>query len=411
MTDYSWLKGFNYVPSSARNDIEFWRDYDEALVTRELGYAKRLGFNCARVFLANVVYFDNPEKFIGRLLHFVRTAYSMGIYTLPCVWDSCFSEKEPVIDFDSNEWIPNPGVMYLGSQYREHQQVYCNALIEALDEEPGLLLWDIHNEPWQNQYILEAEGEVRRQREQEILDFVRYYCGYFKEHSKKPVTVGVALVDQLSMLADCCDVLSFHDYSPTPEKIERAYNVALDFSEKWNKPVFCSEMCCTARCNPYDIAIEIAVKKKVGYIVWELMIGKCFWYDRHGIVYPDGTIRDPAIVAALFGFYRRRDGGDVDYNVNTEGHSDFYISEGHRWLSDTQADYTKGLEILSAMANQLDGGNLVPLNKLPTTTVILLQKQETPDRGEIRRLMLEWIGILQADADSKRSENFDGVER
>ena len=29
---YQHLRGFNYVPSTAVNDIAFWRDYDEALV-------------------------------------------------------------------------------------------------------------------------------------------------------------------------------------------------------------------------------------------------------------------------------------------------------------------------------------------------------------------------------------------
>ena len=50
-SEYSGIRGFDYTPSTAVNDITFWRDYDEKLIERELDYARRLGLNSARVFL------------------------------------------------------------------------------------------------------------------------------------------------------------------------------------------------------------------------------------------------------------------------------------------------------------------------------------------------------------------------
>ena len=83
---YQHLRGFNYVPSTAVNDIAFWRDYDEALVERELTYAQRLGLNRARPFLAYVVYEHDPQSFLARLRHFVRAAHDRGISVMPvCV--------------------------------------------------------------------------------------------------------------------------------------------------------------------------------------------------------------------------------------------------------------------------------------------------------------------------------------
>ena len=409
MENYSWIKGFNYVPSYARNDIEFWRDYDGEIVEREMGYAKRIGFNCARVFLAGIVFQHQPEQFIENIVHFVRTAHQYGIYTIPCIWDSCFSEEEPVIDFDANEWMPNPGVRHLGEAERVWQVPYCDALIDALEQEQGLLMWDIHNEPWQTAYVMHSEGEIRAAREKEILNFVRFFCDYFHEHSKKPVTVGVAAASQLELIGEWCDVLSFHDYSPTWKTIEVQYDIALGYAEKWNKAVFCSEMCCPARCNPYDIAIEVADKKQVGYILWELMIGKTFWHDRHGIVYPDGTVRDPAIIAAVAGFYRKRGGGEIDYNVNTERIVEEWIAKGHCWLGTKDAEYEEGLEILYALAGTVESGNLVPLNILPTSQVAKLEKGER-DRRMLRKLMLNWINVLQEDAYLKEDANYNTME-
>jgi hypothetical protein len=62
------LRGFNYTPSTATNDISFWRDYDEALIEKELTYAQRLGLNSARVFLSYVVYEHDKKAVPHNLL-------------------------------------------------------------------------------------------------------------------------------------------------------------------------------------------------------------------------------------------------------------------------------------------------------------------------------------------------------
>ncbi|MDR0732291.1 MAG: cellulase family glycosylhydrolase [Treponema sp.] len=400
--NYKWLKGFNYVPSNSRNDIEFWRDYDPAVIEREMGYASRLGLNCARPFLAYVVYKTGPEKFIKNVTHFVQTAFKNGIRTMPVVWDSCFSEKEPLITADSNEWFANPGTMYLGRQFREEQYRYCDALMEALRDEPGLLMWDVHNEPWVTSYYFNYQNEEKERHFNEILEFVKDFTAYFRQHDSHPVTVGVENPERLNYVGELCDVLSFHDYSPAKKIMEERYDEALAFSKKLSKPVICSETGCPARANPYDIAIETAREKGVGFILWELMIGKCFWGDRHGIVYPDGTIRDPATVAALAGFYRRRDGGEKDYNLNTESLIDKYTEKAAGWLENPASLYGEGLDIVTVMANLVESGSLVPLNELPTSRVLRLETSGE-NREALKTLMQEWAQVLKADADKKRS--------
>lgn len=48
--DYSWMRGANYVPSYAKNDVGIWMDYDPVVIDRELGYAAKLKLNTIRVF-------------------------------------------------------------------------------------------------------------------------------------------------------------------------------------------------------------------------------------------------------------------------------------------------------------------------------------------------------------------------
>ena len=56
LADYSHIRGFNYTPSYAQNDLDFWNNYRHDVVDREMGYAQRLGLNSARIFLAYKAY-------------------------------------------------------------------------------------------------------------------------------------------------------------------------------------------------------------------------------------------------------------------------------------------------------------------------------------------------------------------
>ena len=65
-------------------------------------------------------------------------------------------------------------------------------------------------------------------------------------------------------------------------------------------------MCCLCRGNPYDLGIQLHDEYKVGWYLFELMISGNYWSRVHGVVYPDGSVRDPSIAAAIMGFFRNR---------------------------------------------------------------------------------------------------------
>lgn len=58
--DFSLIRGANYVPSYAKNDVQTWLHYDHNIIDRELGYAEKLRLNSVRIFLQYLVYEDNP---------------------------------------------------------------------------------------------------------------------------------------------------------------------------------------------------------------------------------------------------------------------------------------------------------------------------------------------------------------
>lgn len=48
-----WLRGCNFQPSTAVNQLEMWQkeSFDPMTINRELSWAAALGFNCMRVYL------------------------------------------------------------------------------------------------------------------------------------------------------------------------------------------------------------------------------------------------------------------------------------------------------------------------------------------------------------------------
>ncbi len=396
LNPYAHLRGFNYTPSTAVNDISFWRDYDEGLVERELTYAQRLGLNSARPFLAYVVYEHDPKRFLNRLTHFVRTAHDRGISVMPVVWDSCFDDSMPTIDSTENKWIPNPGVQRLGPEFWPAGEAYCRDLVQTLGPEPGLTMWDIMNEPLITSWVMEETPE-RDERKGTIWNFVHHFCGVMKELDKThPITVGVANVATLAQVEAHVDVLSYHDYLPTRAAIRAQIDDGLRVAETNQKPIFISELACLARANPYDVTLEICQEAGIGWYLWELMIGKSRWRDIHGVVYPDGTVRDPSIVAAIQGFFRRRGPDMIPPAVDKEGAATRVLGQAKEWLGTPDVDYAQGVILLETIANLLEAGEHVPMSDPPSARALALTSAEEtdPNRAELIRLLVLWSEAL-----------------
>ena len=393
---YQHLRGFNYVPSTAVNDIAFWRDYDEALVERELTYAQRLGLNSARPFLAYVVYEHDPQSFLARLRHFVRAAHNRGISVMPVVWDSCFDDTLPTNGSTENKWIPNPGVQRLGPDFWPAGEAYCRDLVQTLGQEPGLLMWDIMNEPMVTLWVGEDVPD-RDERKRTIWNFAQHFCGVMKElDGAHPITVGVAYAANLAQVETHVDVLSFHDYRNTRAAIRAHIDEGIRIAEANQKPIFISELACLARANPYDVTLEICQEAGIGWYLWELMIGVSRWRDIHGVVYPDGTVRDPSIVAAIRGFYRRRGPEMVAPSVDKEGAATRVLAQAEEWLGAVNSDYAAGVGLLETIANLLEAGEHVPMSDPPSARALALAEESAANRAELVRLLVLWGEVLAA---------------
>jgi hypothetical protein len=366
LRDYSFIRGVNYGLTA-----------DQAVLERDLGYAKRVNLNSTRIWLSYQAYEKEPQAYIGRLRSYIRTSQRLGFSTMPILWNG-------------NSLNPDT----LKPEFRPRGDAYVKAIVEGVKDEAGLLMWDIMNEPFTNDYYDRAAEDVKKQHEAEITAFVRYNLSSVKKLDPvNAITVGYTFSRQLEPTADLVDVLSFHDYTDTRASVEEVYRVAEEVSKKFGKPMMNTETGCIARGNPYDMVLEIAQEHKTGWYLFNLII-QGYWGEIHGLFYADGTVRDPAAISAVMGFYRNRNMSTMIRPVpNREGSADRALKAIEVALKGIQSDFRaartptdKILDAAEQAANLLEAAEMIPMYVPPTAQIRFWRAQppEKRDQDAIR---------------------------
>ncbi|MDO4283782.1 MAG: hypothetical protein Q4C60_00470 [Eubacteriales bacterium] len=419
--DYSHIKGFNYTASYAKNDYEFWSDYRHDVVEREMGYAQRIGFNSARLFTPHRCYVENRERFLANLRDFVQTAWAHGISSSPIVYFG----REFYPDFQPDEGEAAAGLTdMLRPENYPLSCAYFDDLYEAVGQEPGLIFWDVSNEPGYHtpNFVtfheqepafrremdpVPEDMEAFREKQESVWRFLHHVIAHMRE--KDPVNaIGIgntyAYEIEPSGTAPLVDILIYHDYFETRKRVRDVCDMMKALGEKYGKPVINNETGCLCRANPYDMELEILQEYGFGYYLFELMVGQDMWSQVHGLVYPDGTIRDPSAIAAVLGFFRNRGPSRIPTLVNREGSANRAIALATRAIAEAgsglycerQKEKTEGLlEAAEYIANLLEAGEHVPMHSLPTARIAGYRRQETPDREEIIGWLYELVRTLQ----------------
>jgi hypothetical protein len=368
--DLSTIRGANYRAAGAANTTDYWLHYNPAETERDLAYADRLKLNQLRVFVNYASWQINQAAFRQNLVHLARACNQHHIGLMITIGDSAsFIGKDGAIN---------------STQIRR----FVSALVKAIGNEPALAFWDASNEPDYN-----AAG-VPADRQQKRFEIARQIATVLHELDKKaPVTIGMANERNMETLADAVDMLSFHDYLPTRAAISNDIARAKAFAAKSGKQVMDTETGCIARANPYDVTLEEHMSAHVGWYVWELMITKR-WGDVHGVFYPDGTIRDSSIPAAMFGLFRNRTTTAISENVNRENwvNTDIQVAQG--WLDNPAGSWNDGLNAAEKLANLLEAAQLIAMREPPSRTLELL-RQGHPNPTALREQISNDIKLLQ----------------
>ncbi len=369
-TDLSTIRGANYRSAGAADTTDYWRRYNAAETERDLQYADRLKLNQLRVFVSYAAWEADKPGFCRNLVDLARACnrHHIGL----------------MVTIGETQTLIGAG----GTFDRERIRAWIAEMVAAVGDEPALAFWDASNEPDYN-----AAGAPRDQQEKRF-EIARLIAATLHELDKKtPVTIGMAYERNMETLADAVDVLSFHNYLATRAAIADDIARAKAFAAKVGKQVMNTEIGCIARANPYDVTLEEHMKARVGWYIWELMITKR-WGNVHGVFYPDGTVRDPAIPAAMFGLFRSRSDNVILENVNRESWVNTDVAAAQTWLDDPKGSWKDGLNAAEKLANLLEGGQLIAMREPPTRTIDLL-RQGQPNPAALRELMSRYITLLR----------------
>jgi len=368
--DLSGIRGANYRSVGAADTTDYWRHYNAAETERDLDYADRLKLNQLRVFVSYQAWAADPRAFRRNLVDLAQACQRHHLGLMITIGDT-----QTFISED-------------GSIKRDQIGTLVSALVMAIGREPALTFWDASNEPDYNAAGTPADREPKR------LQIARLISARFHALDRQtPVTIGVAYERNMETLADAVDVLSFHDYLPARAAIAEDIARAKAFGVRAGKPVMDTETGCVARANPYDVTLEEHQKAHIGWYIWELMITKR-WGNVHGVFYADGTLRDPAIPAAMLGLFRNRSDNVLPENVNRESWVNTDVAAAQAWLDNPAGSWTDGLSAAEKVANLLEAAQLTAMRE-PPTRALALWRQGSPDPTALREVLPRQLELLR----------------
>jgi hypothetical protein len=365
--DLSGARGFDYMAASASNHTEHFIHYDPQETKRDLDYAARLHLNQVRVFMPMAAWQNDKEAFRKNIRDFMDAAQAHGMGVMPTM------QYGRGMAMNRDAW----------PQAKE----FVADLIATIGKHPALVIWDVENEP---DCCALPPTEANRTR----MAHAVYMAGLFHQLDPvTPVTIGVAFSDNMIALGDAVDVLSFHNYLSTRAAIRADIQKAKAYAARVGKPLLNTEIGAPGRANPYDIAIEEHMKAGVGWYIWELMVAPN-WGKVQGVFYPDGTVRDPAVAAALLGVFRNRDPHALLIVPDNEGWVTKAVEGSRAWLKRPDATWEEGLDLAELSANLLESNQLVALIKPPTMRVEVLRSGK-PDMPALRAILEEFTSALE----------------
>ncbi len=307
-----WLRGCNFIPSTAINQLEMWQveTFDLETIDRELGWAADLGLNAMRVYLHDLVWFQDPVGFKERIDQYLDVSERHDIKTIFVLFDDCWHDNptlgvqpDPRPGVHNSGWVKGPGTKVLNNSSEWGRlEEYVKDIVGTYGNDERVVIWDLYNEPGNN-FLVSLKLPV----------FLRYtiLIGKLIKHllvpgptkrllyqafswardvnPSQPLTAGLYFLRPFlgaklnSICLDLSDIVSFHSYF----NLEETEKVITDL-ELSDRPMVCTEYLARGEGNTFEAIMPLFKNKKIGAINWGLVAGKTqtmySWED----YYPNG---------------------------------------------------------------------------------------------------------------------------
>jgi hypothetical protein len=274
----AWLRGFNYVPSTAINPIEIWarETFDEPTIDRELGWAQAIGFNTLRI---NLHYFNweaDSAGLLERIDRFLTVAGRRGLSAMFCLFDDCShsgkqpyhgKQDEPVPGVHNSGWTPSPGhVQAVDPACRPKLEAFVKGVVGRFAADARVLLWDLYNEPGASGMDVRSVPLLR-----ECFAWAR------SVGPAQPISSGVYTGDFASpppgslteAMLELSDIVTFHNYGDLPNLLAE-----IAVLRRHARPMLCTEWMRRPGNSLFQTHFPAFRQEEVGCYFWGLVNGK-----------------------------------------------------------------------------------------------------------------------------------------
>ena len=296
-----WLRGSNFNPSSAINQLETWQaaTFDTTTIARELGWAQGIGLNVMRVFLHHVAWEVDKEGFKKRMDTFLKISSRHGIKTIFVFFDDCWNptykagkQPEPKLGVHNSGWIRDPGeLLYTDPTLIKTLEAYVKDVLSTFKNDKRIALWDLYNEPGNSGY-----GNKSLPLLKNVFEWGR------EINPTQPLSSGLwslGLKDLNKVQVENSDIITYHNYDDPAR-----HQAAIDTLKKFQRPLVCTEYMARRNNSLFTNIMPMLKANHVGAINWGLVAGKSntkyawdepikdgsepkLWF--HEIFRPDGT--------------------------------------------------------------------------------------------------------------------------
>ncbi|WP_256005443.1 cellulase family glycosylhydrolase [Pedobacter deserti] len=283
-----WLVGANFIPSTAINQLEMWQadSFDTLTINRELGWARSIGMNTARVYLHDLLYEQDSVGFFKRMDIFLDIAAKHNIKPLFVIFDSCWDpfpklgkQRTPKPHTHNPGWVQSPGQLALkdSTQYPRLER-YVKSLLRHFKNDDRILAWDLWNEP-DNMTGPSYEAVEIPNKVALIIPLLTETFRWAREVSpSQPLTSGVwagnwsepsKLKPIEALQLEQSDIISFHNYG-APEEFE----TCIKWLQRYERPIICTEYMARPNGSTFAGFLPIAKKYNVAMYNWGFVNGK-----------------------------------------------------------------------------------------------------------------------------------------